>query len=288
MDEADLATSRVSLSTVQRRQFVARGLLKIEKLIDPTTASQLADELWLRFTRWGIERGNPESWQQLEALSIRRVIKGTRRLRGLDAIYNASSDSIVASLAATATLEKSKPLLLLTFSGSHEHVDDEVVPSSIWHSDAPNLPGTGAAGVIALGFLNHVQARGGGTMVIAGSQRLYENTSTAVTSKMAKRRLKKHPYFRELFSKNTPHRQRFLSEPACVDGIELQVEELTGQPGDVYFVNANLLHTITRNYRIEPRMMIRGFYGTSKLNIHYQELFKSRSQRIMFEIENNP
>ncbi|MCY4128590.1 MAG: phytanoyl-CoA dioxygenase family protein [Gammaproteobacteria bacterium] len=274
-----VSSSQQAVDESQLRAFDERGVIKVKSAFDAKMASDIECELWRRFQKWGIEPAVPESWESLDEATIRKVMKGTRRVRGLESIYNARSDAIASALARETDLEKQKALLLLTFSGRHDYIPDQAVPSSIWHSDTPNVPGEGLTGVIVLGFINHVRPRGGGTMVITGSHRLFETSTSAITSKMAKRRLKKYPYFRELLSSKSTNRERFFNEPGYVNDIELKVVELTGEPGDVYFVNGSVLHTIARNYQPDPRMMVRGFYGTSKLSTHYKELFTARAAK---------
>ena len=277
IEQESASTEQQIVDEKQQRAFDEFGIVKVKGVFDTKLATDVEDELWRRFEKWGIRRGNPASWESLDEATIRKVMKGTRRIRGLESIYNARSNRIASTLAREPEFEKQKPLLLLTFSRQHHYIADEVVPSSIWHSDTPNIPGEGLSGVIVLGFINHVRPRGGGTMVITGSHRLFETSTSAITSKMAKRRLKKYPYFSELLSKKTADRERFLKEPGFVNDIELRVVELTGEPGDAYFVNGSILHTLTRNYRPDPRMMVRGFYGAPKLATHYKELFATRA-----------
>ena len=281
---ASLSETQPILSDQQQRAFDELGVIKVKGLFDANIACDLEVELWRRFEKWGIERGRPETWEVLDEPTIRKVMKGTRRVRGLEALYNDRSDDVASTLARETEFEKQKALLLLTFSRQHGYIQDQIVPSSIWHSDTPNIPGRGLTGVIVLGFINHVRPRGGGTMVITGSHRLFEASTSAITSKIAKRKLRKYPYFRELLSDSSTDRERFLNEPGFVNDIELQVVELTGEPGDAYFVNGSVMHTITRNYRTEPRMMVRGFYGTSKLSTHYKDLFASRAAKKQAEV----
>ena len=276
---ASVSDAEQTVNERQRRAFNELGVIKVKGAFDAETASDLEQELWRRFEKWGIERGVRESWEALDEATIRKVMKGTRRVRGLESIYNTRSDEIASALARETDFEKQKALLLLTFSGRHDYIPDQAVPNSIWHSDTPNVPGEGLTGVIVLGFINHVRPRGGGTMVITGSHRLFETSNSAITSKMAKRKLKKYPYFRELLSSKSTDRERFFTEPGYVNDIELKLVELTGEPGDAYFVNGSVLHTITRNYQPDPRMMVRGFYGTSKLSTHYKELFATRAAK---------
>ncbi len=268
-----------ALTEQQKQDFDELGVIKVKGAFDRKIASEVEKELWRRFERWGIEKDVPKSWEELDEATIKKVTKGTRRVRGLESIYNDRTLETASTLAREPNLEKQTALLLLTFSRQHRYISDEVVPSSIWHSDTPSIPGEGLAGVIVLGFINHVRPRGGGTMVITGSHRLFENSTSAVSSKSAKRKLKKYPYFRELLSKQTRNRERFLEESGCVNGVDLRVVELTGEPGDAYFVNGAVMHTITRNYRPVPRMMVRGFYGATKLTTHYQELFETRLEK---------
>lgn len=279
IEEAALSRTAAVLNNDDLQRFDELGVIKVKSLFDASVAREVEDELWRRFERWEIERGQPNSWEVLDEATIRKVMKGTRRVRGLAAIYNDRSEDIARTLARESDLKKQKALLLLTFSRQHNYIQDQVVPSSIWHSDTPNIPGKGLAGVILLGFINDVQPRGGGTMVITGSHRLFEASTTAVSSKMAKRKLKRYPYFQELLSAKSTNRERFLDEPGYVNDVRLQVVELTGEPGDAYFVNGSLLHTITRNYRSEPRMMVRGFYGARKLSTHYEDLFAAQVEK---------
>lgn len=277
IEEESVSSTYQTINEHQRRAFDELGVIKVRDAFDANIASDIEEELWRRFQKWGIERCVPESWEALDEATIRKVMKGTRRVRGLDAIYNARTAEIASALARETDFEKQKALLLLTFSGRHDYIPKQVVPSSIWHSDTPNIPGEGLSGVIVLGFINHVRPRGGGTMVVTGSHRLFESCSSAITSKMAKRKLKKYPYFRELLSSESTDRERFLTDTGSVNDIKLRVIELTGEPGDAYFVNGSVLHTITRNYRPDPRMMVRGFYGTTKLSTHYKDLFAARA-----------
>ena len=254
--------------------FARRGLIKVPSVFDHQKAEQIQEELWRRFSNWGIERGQPETWESMSELSLRGLMKATRKVAGLSSIYSTDVERIAQTLTNESDFDRAKALLLLTFSHQHQYIGHERVPRSMWHSDTPNLPGSGVSGVIVLGFINKVEAKGGGTMVIAGSHRLFESSSSAISSKIAKRKLKRHPYFRNLFSKQAENRSSFLEEPGYIGDVELQIEELTGEPGDAYFVNGSILHTICRNFNHEPRMMVRGFYGTKKLSSYYQDKYQ--------------
>ena len=257
------------LSVQEVDAFHERGLLRLANGFDSDKANQLTEGLWNKLRTFGIEENQPGTWQDLSDKQLREAIKRTRKFKGLQAIYSNRVENAALDLAADDELERQSPLLLLTFSGTHDHLENTAVPRTMWHTDAPGLPDKAPAAIIVLGFLNRVEPRGGGTMVVAGSHRLHGESANGVPSRMIKRRLRKHDYFKALFSKSESNREHLLEKSQNVNGVEVQVVELTGDPGDVYLLNSALLHTITRNFLTVPRFMVRGFYGTEKLTSYY-------------------
>ena len=140
------------------------------------------------------------------------------------------------------------------------NADEWSVPPTIWHVDLPRLPSNCLVGIQVFTFLSDVVPGGGGTLVVAGSHRLLNNGSR-VRSRNIKNRLRRLPYFRELMSRESVDRERFLTEPGTAQDpdegdVSLQVVELCGQPGDVYLTDMRLLHTLAPNATNEPRVML--------------------------------
>ena len=129
------------------------------------------------------------------------------------------------------------------------------VPHALWHVDLPRFPESDPPGVQIFTFLDTVLPGGGGTLVVAGSHRL-ANEGRRIRSAEVKKILKREPYFQALFSEHETDRQRFLDEPVPVGDITLQVVELCGEPGDVFFTDLRLLHTIAPNASRAPRIML--------------------------------
>ena len=256
-----------SLSSAQLEEFSSRGLLRIRQVIERDVALELQSQLWERLAIAGIRPGVPQSWQALSEEHLGEHIKRTRKMKGMRAIYNDKSKAIASTMLSTRDVcNDTKPLLLLTFPGKHTYIDQARVPSTLWHTDTPFLPNGVAYGVILLVFLNRVSTGGGGTMVVAGSHRLFEQSESIVRSKVAKRRLKQYPFFRDLFDKRLSNRELFLNREDCVRNVNVQVVELVGEPGDAVFVHGSCLHTLVRNFRDEPRMMVRGFFQNPALS----------------------
>ena len=129
------------------------------------------------------------------------------------------------------------------------------LPHSMWHIDFPRTGDVGWAGLQMFTFLQRLEPGGGGSVVVAGSHRLL-NDAGILPSKTFRRRLAREEYFRALMDKNNSDRQRFLKEVVYINDAPLKVVELTGEPGDVYFADLRLLHSIAPNTANLPRMMV--------------------------------
>ncbi|MDJ0921288.1 MAG: phytanoyl-CoA dioxygenase family protein [Henriciella sp.] len=129
------------------------------------------------------------------------------------------------------------------------------VPGDLWHVDLPRFGGTRSPGLQMFTFLDGVEQRGGGTLVLAGSHRLKPSSRT-LRSKQFKQELSKEPYFRILFDKD--NRSFVWPEDAegTIDGVDLRVIELTGEVGDVYLMDLRVLHTLSLNVSNRARIML--------------------------------
>ncbi|QTD54884.1 phytanoyl-CoA dioxygenase family protein [Parasphingorhabdus cellanae] len=129
------------------------------------------------------------------------------------------------------------------------------VPNDVWHVDVPRLGDLGPSGVQMFTFLDDVQPKGGGTLVLAGSHRLMNN-SHHLRSKELKRLLGREKYFQSLFDANRKPITHLEDTAGSVDDVDLEVVELTGQIGDVYFMDLRMLHTPAPNSAQTPRVML--------------------------------
>ena len=127
------------------------------------------------------------------------------------------------------------------------------VPANIWHVDVPRLGKIGCPGVQMFTFIDHVEAGGGGTLAVAGSHH-FLNDQGKVRSKGVKKGLQRVPWFTNLFEKGQDNRH-LLESPSYEGDIELQVVEMTGEPGDVYLMDLRLIHTLAPNASDRARLM---------------------------------
>ncbi len=137
-----------------------------------------------------------------------------------------------------------------------------------WHCD--NDPRTyldGMDELMLFTFYSHVEAHGGGTLILSGSPRLIEHyllthdTNTLSAVDVIKNGLSQwHPLLSELME-SSPDKRRSteaLMETAFdIHGVSVQVVELIGSPGDALLCHPAMLHAVSKNCASMPRIMRR-------------------------------
>jgi Phytanoyl-CoA dioxygenase (PhyH) len=154
------------------------------------------------------------------------------------------------------------------------------VPSG-WHSDRPRLASGQSAGVQLFAFLDVVEARGGGTLAIAGSHHLL-NEGRSIRPSQFGRLLRLEPFFADLMVANAAtdslqRRADLLHRTGAVDNVQLQIVEMTGAPGDVWLMDLRVLHVGSPNAAERPRMMLTFRYERSDLLREVASAFGWRS-----------
>jgi ectoine hydroxylase-related dioxygenase (phytanoyl-CoA dioxygenase family) len=146
-----------------------------------------------------------------------------------------------------------RPSVLFTLPNS----DTWTVPAG-WHVDTPRLASGRQPGVQLFTFLDTVEPRGGGTLIVAGSHRLL-NEGRFVRVNEIRQLLCREVFFRDLYSEgqaSVEDRARLLEQTGAVADVALEVVELTGAPGDAYLTDLRLLHTAAPNATDRPRVMV--------------------------------
>ena len=182
-------------------------------------------------------------------------------------------DGAIMNVARTLVGQEVTPLapgqqLLFTLPGT----ESWFVPADIWHLDLPRLKDPGIPGVQVFTFLDRVEPGGGGTLVLGGSHHLL-NDQGFIRSKDIKKQLLETSYFKWLFDKNRGVISDVQDSIGVVEGQTLSVIEMTGEPGDVYFMDLRALHTPAPNASDTARMMLT--YRLPKADLDIENLFKS-------------
>ena len=179
-----------------------------------------------------------------------------------DASLCAAVDDLMAGRAWLPIGPNRRPHMLF----SMPNTDDWRLPGG-WHCDVPRLASGEAPGVQVFTFLETVEPRGGGTLVVAGSHRLMQE-GRHIRPQSFPFHLRGEPFFDELFAVG---RQVATLPAGVAGGVPMQVMELTGQPGDAWLLDLRVLHTTAPNAGVRPRVMVTYRYVRRDLSAEIAE-----------------
>lgn len=243
------------LSPSQRETFHGNGLLKLESAVPPAAVATMRDRFWGYLSReHGIEPDRVDTWtvqtpRRLQALKR----SGAFNLMASRQVCEALDDLLgVAGWQPPSTWG----LPLVTFAAPGA---SWTVPSAGWHVDSFG-PEHELPGVTVFVFLAPVAERGGGTVVLSGSHRLF-NRHIATTGAWRPAEVKaalasRHPFLRDLWSKDRRGAPIAVGDGAMLDGVPVAVRELTGAPGDAVLMHPRTFHAPAPNSLPAPRMML--------------------------------
>lgn len=241
----------------EKEAFQSRGLILLKGLLPAEKVSHAQESLFAHLEKAGIRENGAwqlESQPPSDLLNAgAHLLKGFSLREGIAPLLGEEIDQVVRELldGHETAPQREAGHILFTLPNAERWT----LPHQNWHADLPRFPQEGAPGVQIFTFLDKVEPGGGGTLVVAGSHRLV-NEGRRIRSQDVKKTLVREPYFRGLFSDGGENRQHFLQEVGSVGEVELQVVELYGDPGDVYFMDVRLLHTIAPNASRVPRIML--------------------------------
>lgn len=255
------ASERLGLTPDERGAFEARGFVKLPGAVSRSAVAGMADRLWAELARKdGVQRGSPSTWRQ-------------ERIFGFQALQASGAFKAMASPRVRAALDDllgawfepadwGQPLVC--FPGAGEAWN---VPRQDWHFDGPIDPAPRRAliGRVFL-ILEPLRPQGGGTLVATGSHRIAAALADAAgvqqsSSDMRKRLQGLHPWFADLMhGEDGPERTaRYMERETTVSGVPLRLEEMTGEPGDVWLMHHNALHGGSPNVLDRPRLALSQF-----------------------------
>ena len=221
----------------------------------------MRDAVWQALAVVGIHRYRQETWtverpthlQRLKNDAIFRKVGSDALLKVIDAIFEGRSYELPKNWGA--------------FFVAFPSADEWSVPCQGWHIDANySSPLWPACGVKTFALLGDVGPRGGGTQILSGSHRLvhgwFQTNPPPAGARSAdmRRLLQSHPYIGDLHHAGEPEKRvaRFVDRAEEVDGIPVQVIEMTGAAGDVFVLHPLLLHVAAPNKATEPRFLLSG------------------------------
>jgi hypothetical protein len=242
-----------------RAEFERAGIFRLPGFYSAEDATAMSDALWADLgLRFGMSRQRPQSWTKerpAQFLALSR--SGVFRALGSDGL-EALADAMLGAGAWTRPRYWGQPLVTFP-SGAWD------VPHAVWHLDYPGAGSIAAPPAIRVfTFLEPVRPRGGGTPYVAGSHRVVADLvgKTGLGAAMRSADVRAvlgiaEPWFAALFKSGGGDRvQRFMIEGGQARGLPVRVEEMTGEPGDVFVMHPFVLHTVAPNELDTPRMML--------------------------------
>lgn len=246
-----------NISKKQRADFERYGLLRIENLLPENLVKAAQDKYFEYFAQKSIFTNG--KWE-LEDFPIAAPINTSARLAKdlkhqseFSEVFTSTVKCLVKNLLSSEKYSSMTkfPQLLFTLPNAEKWQ----VPLGPWHVDLPRYPEATIAGVQVFTFLDQVKARCGGTLAVSGSHTLL-NEGEFLRSKQIARQLRDINFFKQLMTNESIDRSQLINEVEQVNGVDLQVYELAGNPGDVYFMDMRMVHTIGPNAGAIPRAML--------------------------------
>ena len=259
------------LTTEQRSEFDQYGIVRMPGAVAKAASEEMLRTIWncLR-ERYQIHRDAPDTWPEPE---IRRAmqISGAHRFTGTHHLPKSVTFEQVGNAVVRGAIDGLLGLgnwqqpdrwgtLLVAFP---EYRGPWDLPSTNWHLDFPVSRSTaGLDAVRIFTCLAKLSPGSGGTLFVAGSHRLVQNLvgegERIASAEARKRLIRAHPWVKALCSRDeTDNRvQRFMSKGTAVDGVEVRVVEMTGEPGDVILTHPMILHAAALNCSSLPRFVL--------------------------------
>ena len=262
------------LNQSHKARFIDHGIIKLEGLLPLEPVGRARDRIYTQLSRLGLLANG--RWADIaEPAWGKRARKALKDLSKSQELRGLISDPVITcaqTLVDGDELVSTPPdcQLLYTPPGTGSWT----VPHAVWHLDYPRLGEAAGPGVQLFTFLDTVTEDNGGTLLISGSHRLL-NDEGVLGSKETKRRLKRYGFFRDLLNRHYPDRDCLRSRFADLDGVELKLVELTGEPGDVYFTDLRLLHSLGPNTCERPRLMMTQRFLRSLVAGRLEQPFKT-------------
>ena len=256
----------------QQSEFEATGIARLPAAIAPPALSAMREALWAELARsHAIREHEPETWREPRPSGFQALAKRGALAAMASPAVRGALDDVFGTRGWDEPGRWGQPLVCFPESGAWS------VPRASWHLDFAGAPAQPLAAVRVFAFLTRLEARGGATLALAGSyrlvQRLAERAGGTLRSSQARRQLAAlDPWLAALERDDGCDReQRFMLKGAVVEGVPLRVAELCGEAGDVLLMRTDTLHTMSKNVRAVPRLVVAQFVTRAGASIRARE-----------------
>jgi hypothetical protein len=233
-----------------RDSFAECGVVRLDGAFAPEAAARMCEVVWGYAERRAGDRV-AVSW------------KGLKRSRAFDGAFR--NPAVSGALDAVFGEDGWRPprsgaQILVTPPGPGPWV----LPDG-WHMDCGFEQATWPVFAVKLfAFIGEVGPGGGGTMLLPGSHRLVDRYRSTFETPPAGGKANWHPFLRRhpplgdlLRGAAQPEGGRsMVGRRYDIEGVPVEVAELTGSPGDVVITHLHVFHSISPNTAAVPRQML--------------------------------
>jgi hypothetical protein len=243
-----------------RSGFEATGVVRVQGAFAAEQAAAMREAVWRHAERQaGLRPGDPASWAGPPVLNW----QGLKRHPAFRPLVDNQpvSDAMDVIFGAGGWR---RPRFGAQILFSLPEPGPWVLPDA-WHMDCGFEQSTWPARSVKLfAFFGEVGPQGGGTMLLPGTHRLVDSyrdrlpRPTGAGTEHWRRFMRHDPWLARLLDgADLPDRGRSLVGAAGeVDGVPVQVVELTGSPGDVVVTHLHVFHARSPNAGTVPRLML--------------------------------
>jgi hypothetical protein len=251
----------VVLTTTELQRFDELGFLWLRGVFNADQGAAMRAVVWRELARrYGIQEEEPATWSPTRPSGL----KNSKRHRAFDPIGGSAvaeaADSLLGAGCWSMPRQWGPVLVTFPFPG-----EPWVLPHRVWHVDLRyDNRAEPLFGLKLFALFGDAGPQGGGTLLVSRSHHLVARfvgtQPDEVRSDFRRTRLRfmsHHPVLKELArpGPEPARRERFMDHDHDVDGIAIQVIELTGQAGDVVLTHPWALHHVAPNASMQPRFM---------------------------------
>jgi hypothetical protein len=266
------------LTAEQLRAFHDDGFVALSGAVATADVDRMRERIWRRLEHKGAVRNDPSTWRAEQTFGLRTARRGDPDPHD-SSVFTGALDDVFGAGVWRAPAHWGQVLVTFPMGAPWD------LPHRPWHLDHRyDQPPDIIWGANVFLFVDVVEPRGGGTLVVRGSPQHVRRFTQAVRPAVRTQKQWRTgfdasiPWFRALSDPNDRERRvdRFLSV-TDLDGVPTQVVELTGQPGDVVLCHPWLVHNGGPNANTRPRMM-------RASRVHHVELLAVDRRRLEAEV----
>jgi hypothetical protein len=243
-----------------RSCFEATGVVRLPGAFAAEQAAAIREAVWRHAERQaGLRSGDPASWAGSPILNW----KGLKRNSAFRALAdNQSVSDAMDAIFGAGGWQRPRPGAQILFSLPEP--GPWVLPDA-WHMDCGFEEATWPVRWVKLfAFFGEVGPEGGGTMLLPGTHRLVDRYREGLPAPVGAGKENWLPFMRQypwlarlLKGAGLPdHGRPLVGEAGEIDGVPVQVVELTGSPGDVVVTHQHVFHARSPNTGPVPRLML--------------------------------